>query len=278
MHDINPNTLRTWERRYGLVKPMRGPGGQRGYSSADIGVIEQMLHLIKSGATPSEAAAQIQKSRAKPARPSAPHPLRKEFAAQSAQYSLAGLGHLCATAERELGYAQAVETILFPELERLGETWHNTAGGIAREHCTTLAVSTYLAGRLRRKSPQGPHDVVLACVPDEQHNLSVLHIGNLLVEHGQINPLILVAGVPLQETLSVAQKSATKLLVLSSTVAASAATVREWAQEIINSGWEQQTILTGSGFRNSRIFSETKLRSGAGSYQQVANLIRQAAL
>ncbi|EFT1002107.1 MerR family transcriptional regulator [Shigella sonnei] len=34
--DINPVTLRAWQRRYGLLKPQRTDGGHRLFNDADI--------------------------------------------------------------------------------------------------------------------------------------------------------------------------------------------------------------------------------------------------
>jgi DNA-binding transcriptional MerR regulator len=38
-----------WETRYELVKPERGPGGQRLYSDADVAVIRAVTTLIARG-------------------------------------------------------------------------------------------------------------------------------------------------------------------------------------------------------------------------------------
>jgi len=37
--DINPVTLRAWQRRYGLLKPQRTDGGHRLFNDADIDLI-----------------------------------------------------------------------------------------------------------------------------------------------------------------------------------------------------------------------------------------------
>ncbi len=42
-------TLRAWERRYGLVRPMRTPKGHRLYSAGDIARIKRILELLDQG-------------------------------------------------------------------------------------------------------------------------------------------------------------------------------------------------------------------------------------
>lgn len=40
--DINPVTLRAWQRRYGLLKPQRTDGGHRLFNDADIDRIREI--------------------------------------------------------------------------------------------------------------------------------------------------------------------------------------------------------------------------------------------
>lgn len=46
---INPVTLRAWQRRYGLLKPLRSEGGHRQFDEEDIRRIEEIKRWIKSG-------------------------------------------------------------------------------------------------------------------------------------------------------------------------------------------------------------------------------------
>ena len=41
---LSPDLRRAWERRYGVIEPMRTPGGTRRYSAADI----ERLRLVKA--------------------------------------------------------------------------------------------------------------------------------------------------------------------------------------------------------------------------------------
>ncbi|WP_026143081.1 MULTISPECIES: MerR family transcriptional regulator [unclassified Thioalkalivibrio] len=46
---INDVTLRAWERRYGLIRPMRTPKGHRLYSPGDIARIKRIMELLEQG-------------------------------------------------------------------------------------------------------------------------------------------------------------------------------------------------------------------------------------
>lgn len=51
---VNPVTLRAWERRYGLIQPMRTEGGHRQYSAADIETIRRILAWSERGVAVSK--------------------------------------------------------------------------------------------------------------------------------------------------------------------------------------------------------------------------------
>jgi len=46
---VNPVTLRAWERRYGLIQPVRTEGGHRQYSATDIETIRRILAWTERG-------------------------------------------------------------------------------------------------------------------------------------------------------------------------------------------------------------------------------------
>ena len=53
--DIKPDTLRAWERRYGLPAPDRTSGGHRLYSEKDIAIIKWLMARQEEGLSISRA-------------------------------------------------------------------------------------------------------------------------------------------------------------------------------------------------------------------------------
>jgi len=51
---INPVTLRAWERRYGLIQPVRTESGHRLYSRTDIETVHRILDWIERGVAVSK--------------------------------------------------------------------------------------------------------------------------------------------------------------------------------------------------------------------------------
>jgi DNA-binding transcriptional MerR regulator len=64
---INPVTIRAWERRYGLVKPERTPGGHRLYSRSDVDRLRSASRLISQGLAISQASRLLDGARTTPA-------------------------------------------------------------------------------------------------------------------------------------------------------------------------------------------------------------------
>lgn len=62
--DVNPVTLRAWERRYGLVQPLRTEGGHRLYSQEDVATIRHIMAWTERGIAVSKVGELLEHSRA----------------------------------------------------------------------------------------------------------------------------------------------------------------------------------------------------------------------
>ena len=276
MYGINPNTLRTWERRYSLVQPKTSAGGHRGYSEGDVAVIGAMVAQLSDGVSPAEAAERarslhVDESRQPDTFAIVRRDLRKAIRAFSAADGL----RLANQAVSEAGYQAVVESLLFPELTYWGENWQQP-GGIAREHVASLIVrSVMIAQQIEVLSKAAGPTVILACAPGEAHDLPMLHVSNLICASGEFTPIVLVAGLPIEQILQAADSAKAIVLVISATIPPASSATREWLSMIISSGWEERTILVGGGFNRSRVFSESKVRSAPGSYEGVIDALRR---
>lgn len=280
MYNLNPNTLRTWERRYGIIEPKRSDGGHRAFGPEDLGHIEQMLDLLNDGLTPAEAAERVKRpSRGKSvAAPTRSATLRKKFHTCVDAMDNAGAMAACRAAIETLGYEPAVEHVLFPELAYWGHRWERGDGNtiVAQEHMATLAVKAVLMERQQAliTGAKGP-SVTLACAPGEAHDLAIIHVSNLLVDSGVGRPVLFVAGLPLEEVLEASRRLNSQAIVLSATIIPRSAVVKGWLDAVVLAGWEERTVLVGPGFSRSRIYSRMKVKAAPGGYQQVIHLLRR---
>ncbi|PKO15560.1 hypothetical protein CVU37_12035 [candidate division BRC1 bacterium HGW-BRC1-1] len=280
MYDLNPNTLRTWERRYGLVAPERTAGGQRGYGEEDMEKIRRVLQLTSSGTSIGEAADQVN-AWARDRKPHQPSAAVKEWrrkfndAVKSLDTARSlGCAHRLVEA---LGYNEAVEHVFFPELRQWGALWAKDGHVVAQEHVASLAVrAALLSPRLsitENKNPVKSPVVILACVPGEQHDLPLLHLANLMRMESSLQPTLLVAGLPIADILRTCERSHAQVLVLSASITPRADVARTWLGEITEAGWEDRTIFAGGGFSNTRLFGNSAIRSAAGSFSQLVKMI-----
>jgi DNA-binding transcriptional MerR regulator len=185
---VSEHVLRAWERRYGLLRPERSPGGYRLYSDADEHRIRRMQAHLAAGLSAAEAArAALSDERSTPP---------TMAAIESADGGLAGLTQDLAHSLDRLDEpgAQAaldrlladftMETVLrdalLPYLHDLGDRWESGQVSIAGEHFASNLLRGRLAGLARGWGyGHGPR-AVLACPPDEQHDLPLLMFGIVL--------------------------------------------------------------------------------------------------
>jgi MerR family transcriptional regulator, light-induced transcriptional regulator len=208
---VSTHVLRAWEHRYGLLQPVRSPGGFRLYSAADEARVRRMLWHLAQGLAAAQAAraalepetdqgaqpAPQTTSRATPAtapettpETAADHPphglaltagaLREALDALDEPAAQAALDRLLADYTVEA----VVRDVLMPYLHELGERWEGGTINVAQEHFASNVVRSRLAGLARGWGRgRGPR-AVLACPPGELHDLPLLAFGLVLNRNG----------------------------------------------------------------------------------------------
>src|SRR5437660_10497372 len=68
MLGVSPNTLRSWERRYGFPRPQRSPGGHRQYARAEIEALKLTLSETQNVSSAISLACERGEGPASPAR------------------------------------------------------------------------------------------------------------------------------------------------------------------------------------------------------------------
>ncbi len=221
---VSPEVLRAWERRYGLLRPSRTSGGFRLYSLDDLARIREMTRLLADGQSAAEAAAQVLRggpdviSRA-PQWPSLLDERRTEFHQSIRRFDGARaqmtLDHLLGEFQVEL----VLREVLLPELRQIGELWSRGELSIAEEHFASNLIHARL-GALARGWDEGVGSrALLACPPDELHDLPLMMFGIALRRRGW-RVTYLGAETPVQSIVDGARAVSPELVVLASTDAA----------------------------------------------------------
>ena len=210
---VNQDLLRAWERRYGLLKPVRSPGGYRLYSGADEQRVRRMQAHLGRGLAAAEAARaaldeEINHSVAAPpvapaaaddptrpnasAPPKAPFPVTNQGLtglAEELRHALDELDGPAAEAVLDRLFADfTVETtlreVLVPYLSDLGDRWAQGAIGVTTEHFASNLLRARLASLARGWGQGHGPRAVLACPPGERHDLPLLVFGIVLHRNG----------------------------------------------------------------------------------------------
>lgn len=180
-------TLRTWERRYGVVAPERSEGGYRTYDPTALARLSAMRRLVDAGWSPARAAAAIRNGDVPVDGPSpgnvAEFPLdagtvticRRDFLNAAVRLDAQGLE---ASLDRGMSlgsFEHAVDLWLMPTLVALGEGWTRGEVDVAAEHIASHAVlrrlsAAFDAAGSRSRGPK----VVVGLPSGSRHELGGL--------------------------------------------------------------------------------------------------------
>jgi MerR family transcriptional regulator, light-induced transcriptional regulator len=180
---VNPELLRAWERRYGLLQPIRTEGGFRLYTAEDAERVEQMKRALAEGLSAAEAARRALAAPARTSEPALDHARERLMAAAHAYDETAAQAILD---EAFAGFA--LETVLreliLPALREIGDEWERGELGVGEEHLTTTVIRERLFALARYWSRGGGPLAILACAPGERHDIGLVAFGLVLRSHG----------------------------------------------------------------------------------------------
>lgn len=224
---VSEASLRTWERRYGVVEPLRNEAGYRVYDLAAIAEISTMRRLVEQGWAPSEAARAVRSKEVVAELDATPAPQPSVAAEQASavthmQHFLSAAAHMDTTGmETSLdnGFAlgsfeHVVDSWLFPTLDALGEGWARGEIDVAGEHAASHAVHRRLSAAFNAagSSSRGPA-VVVGLPSGSQHELGALAFATASRRRG-LNILYLGANVPVSSWETAARSHAARAAVL----------------------------------------------------------------
>ncbi len=203
------DTLRAWERRYGVLHPMRTHGRQRRYCGADMERVLWLAARVAEGQRISDAVAALNALEgAYDTAPGVNGPTTG-FASHLAAAARQGdASRLDADLDRifaALPLEQAMDLMVFPALAELGRRWADGEQVVAAEHLLSGAAERRLAARLSAaRRPTGPVAIV-ACPAGERHAVGALCLAVLMAQDGW-RVAFLGADMPLDEADAVAHE------------------------------------------------------------------------
>lgn len=204
---VAPATLRTWDRRYGLGPSDHTTGRHRKYAPLDVARLELMQRALLRGASSAEAAKYALASPVQPARVAAsltggeldgaaaaggrglrlPAANRRARGVGRAALAMdsAAVQALLADAIEVDGVVATWDDVVRPVMAAIAARWEHSGAGVEVSH---LVEECVLAAVLRATpvvtSPRNHRPVLLACMPDERHNLPLYPLAAVLAQRG----------------------------------------------------------------------------------------------
>jgi DNA-binding transcriptional MerR regulator len=240
MTGVNPVTLRAWERRYGLVRPLRTEKGHRLYTREHVEQIRRVLALAGRGVPFGRMREVLDAEVGRKSREVARGPwtaLLERMLAATARFDEAELDRIYDEALSLQPIDRITQVLLLPLLARLGDRWQHMPGGIAEEHFFSTYLRSKLGARLqhRMRYAAGPR-LLTACGPGEQHEIGLLLLA-LEAQAAGMRPIVLGADTPFHEIAHACRSSASDAIVVSMSVEPAAGLIeRELATLVHEAG------------------------------------------
>jgi methanogenic corrinoid protein MtbC1 len=209
---VAPDTLRKWEQRYGVLRPVRTAGGQRRYSEMDVQRVEWLRDRIRDGWRIGEAARVIDEATSVAL--DKPSDLRDTLIAAIAENDPRAVSATLDQAFAVLRLEQALAEVVTPALQWAGDAWHRGELSVAQEHAITAKVRAHL-GKLISEGRGGVRgSAVLACAPGEHHDIGLLMLAVMLRADGW-RVEFLGADTPVDAAVAFAERIGAGMLCLS---------------------------------------------------------------
>lgn len=246
---LTADTLRAWERRYGLPVPQRSAGGHRLYSQRDIETIKWLMKRQAEGLAISRAVELWNEQLASGTDPltgsapqtalatiPVPYPAETTMDALRARWVEACMEFRESIAEQVLNQAFAmfaVEAVCLEVLQKgmseIGERWYQNRASVQQEHFASgLAMRRLDALLTASPIPTRKQIVMVGCPPEEWHAFTPLLLALLLRRRG-LHVIYLGANVPSERFSTTVHELKVDLVVLVAQQLITAATLQTTA-------------------------------------------------
>lgn len=244
---LTPATLRAWERRYGIPRPVRSSGGQRLYSENDILLLKWLTARKKEGMNISRAIS-VWKSRENQSASETDVSSGPAMSSEENEEILERLYKVWSRAclafnEEEANFAinKALE-IATPELvctkviqkglAAIGKGWYAGKVSVQQEHFASALATRHLNKFIESTTLSRDSDrILLICPPEEAHELVLLMLSFFLRRRGW-NSIFLGAKTPLVKLDSVIHSTLPKLVLSAAQTLPAAASLLKLADTV----------------------------------------------
>jgi DNA-binding transcriptional MerR regulator len=235
---VASDTLRVWERRYGLLKPRRTRGNIRLYSALDEARVRLMKRYMSEAISAAQAAELVKSARLR-LQPGRTAWLEEHDAVMAAKQMSDALDAFDeSSAEQalqqllsEYSPLAVIRDFIMPYLYDVGERWAGDHMSVAQEHFASNFVHSRLLALARGwDRGLGPR-ALLACAPGELHTLALIAFGIALHAQGW-KITYLGAATPVEMLNAAATQVLPDVIVVTSSVTGALHPVRDELRQV----------------------------------------------
>ena len=221
---LTADTIRVWERRYGVVQPDRTAGNKRRYSGPQI----RRLVLLRRATELGHSIGQVVQL---------PDPeLRKligdsrpDVGSQVSVYSAVVEDYLRAIFDYDVQKAESLLSrtaailppmtltleVIVPLMRRVGEAWRNKQLKVPHEHIISGQLRSLLGTLMRHaETAEGAPRMIIATPPNHLHEFGAI-IGAYMAASRGFEPIYLGTHMPFADIADAAEQSGASLILLS---------------------------------------------------------------
>ncbi len=230
---IRAVTIRAWENRYGLLKPQRSQNRYRLYSERDVAVLRWVKSQVDQGISISNVVRDLKNmmtrgdfpevlpsitSRVRSYQPVPPEKMAQELYNVLFKHDEEGATDILRQANAMYDLTTVCMEVIGAALIMIGDAWHRGEMRITDEHFA----SRYLQGKLinllqaypnRRGAPL----ILMACAPEEQHEIGCLMF-SVLLRHDGYRVEYLGPDLPLDDIVDYARQEKPAMILMSATM------------------------------------------------------------
>lgn len=249
---LKPDTLRAWERRYGVPKPNRTTGGHRLYSQYQIEMLKWFLVRQEEGMTISHAVDLWQQMVANGEDPfeldreeeivsvinrnligESLTELRKLWLEKCLSFDESGASQILAQAFAQFSIETVCFEILQKNLNKIGQLWYEGEVTVQQEHFSSgLAIRQLEALLTAAAEPTKDVRIIVTCGPQEQHTFSSLLLTLLFRRQGW-HVVYLGANVPADRLESIVADVKPNLVVGTAQTLYTAGAILDMARRLV---------------------------------------------
>jgi DNA-binding transcriptional MerR regulator/methylmalonyl-CoA mutase cobalamin-binding subunit len=226
---LSADIIRAWERRYGVVAPIRGPRGARLYTAADVSHLRLLARVVDSGraigdvaglsSAELEALASSQQPQSEtngalqPAL-AGPAAVVEHVLAAIERFDMVQIERLLSDSLVAMSSGPFARSVVAPLLTEVGQRWSAGQLTVADEHLLTGVLRNLLSGLIRSRTTTAQPHVLLATPTGERHEFGLLLVSLLLLDGG-LGLRYLGIDLPAAEIVAAARRSRAAVVGLS---------------------------------------------------------------